>query len=118
MKKSYVYIKKEILENMVKILSFIGDLTINDDVKKILAERTSIILSFYKKNENIYCKFKVKEYLMKSEKVKTIEEILFSHKFTKNNEEYLFLGDDEELFNLLKSKIEKILQNRNYKRTL
>lgn len=72
--KSYVYIKKEILENMVKILSFIGDLTINDDVKKILAERTSIILSFYKKNENIYCKFKVKEYLMKYEKVKTIEE--------------------------------------------
>lgn len=44
---------------------------------------------------------------MKSEKVKTIEEILFSHKFTKNNEEYLFLGDDEELFNLLKSKIER-----------
>ena len=44
---------------------------------------------------------------MKSEKVKTIEEILFSHKFTKNNEEYLFLGDDEELFNFLKSKIER-----------
>lgn len=106
-KKSYVYIKEEILENMVKILSFIGDLTINDDVKNILAERTSIILSFYKKDENIYCKFKVKEYLMKSEKVKTIEEILFSHKFTKNNEEYLFLGDDEELFNFLKSKIER-----------
>lgn len=36
-----------------------------------------------------------------------MKKILFSYKFTKNNEEYLFLGDDEELFKLLKSKIER-----------
>ena len=58
-------------------------------------------------DKDIFCKFKVKEYLMKSERIKSIEEILFSHKFTKKGEEYLFLGDDEELLSFLKSRIER-----------
>lgn len=106
-KKSFIYIKEEHIENFVKLLYSIGELTINDDVKNILAEKSSIILNFYKRDEDIFCKFKVKKYLMKSERIKSIEEILFSHKFTKKGEEYLFLGDDEELLSFLKSGIER-----------
>ena len=45
--------------------------------------------------------------MIRSERIKSIEEILFSHKFTKKGEEYLFLGDDEELLSFLKSGIER-----------
>ena len=104
--KHYTYVKESSLEKIIKVLKNIGQLTINEDVRNILIDRMKIKLNFYLKDNNLYCSFSLdKKYLLKTNKVKLVEEILFSHKFTKKDEEYLFTGEDENLLNLLKSDI-------------
>lgn len=107
-KRHYTYIKESSLDRAIKILSSIGELNINDDVRELIATREEIDLHFYKSNSKVYCKFKIdtsKKYLKTSLKVKSIEEILFNNKFTRKDDEYLFVGEDEELLSLLKSNI-------------
>ena len=107
-KKHYTYIKESALDRVIKILSSIGELNINDDIRELIVSKEEINLYFYKKNSHIYCKFKIdinKKYLKTSLKIKSIEEILFNNKFTRKDEEYLFVGEDKELLNLLKSNI-------------
>ncbi|MBE6050125.1 MAG: DEAD/DEAH box helicase [Clostridium sp.] len=107
-KKSYTYIKESSLEKVIKVLDYIGELVINDEIKNLIAENTKLILYFYKDKEEIKCSFKIDkdhEYLRKSAKVKIIEEILFQNRFTKKEGYYSFLGDDYELLEFLKSNI-------------
>ena len=104
--RHFAYVKESSLEKVVKIVSNIGKLTINDEVKSLLADRVKLVLYFYKKDKNIWCKFDDNsDFLRSSSKVKEIEEILFSNRFTLKSDKYLFLGEDEDLLELLKSEI-------------
>ena len=104
--KHYTYVKEASLEKVIKVIKSIGQLTINEDVGNILIDRMKIKLNFYLKDNEIYCNFSVnKKYLLKTNKIKLLEEILYLHKFTKRNEEYLFTGEEKELLSLLKSDI-------------
>lgn len=107
-KKSYTFVKAEAIEKVIRILKYIGKLNINDDVKNILAKECSINLSFTKDAKGLYCKLiipKEKEFLLGSDKVKTIEEILYNNSFTKKDNHYYFLGEDSDLINLLRGKL-------------
>ncbi|MGL5380084.1 SNF2-related protein [Clostridium sp.] len=109
-KKGFTFIKESSLIKFTDILSSIGELKINDDIKNLVAEKSKINLYFYKGNPDICCKFileKNKEYIKESAKVKKLEEILYSYRFTKKDEEYLFLGEDEDIFDLLKSELKE-----------
>lgn len=104
--KYYTYVNKSSLKKVISVLSEIGELSISDEVKNILAKEADIDLYFYKEDEKIYCEFLNKEYYIRSSaKLKNIEEILFIHGFTKQKERYLFTRNDDSLFELLKSEI-------------
>ena len=106
--KSYTYIKEEALHKVIKVLNFIGDLVITDDIRNLIAQKTKLTLNFYKDVEEIKCKFKIDkdyEFINESSKVKIIEEILFQNRFTKREGYYSFLGNDNDLLEFLKSHI-------------
>ena len=107
-KKYYTYVKEKSLNKVIKILNGIGQLNLSDEVKEYLSKQCNIELLIYKEKESIYCKFNVLEknkYLLNTSKIKFIEEILFANKFTKKGVEYLFLGEDEDLYSLLNTNI-------------
>lgn len=107
-KKYYTYVKEKSLNKVIKILNCIGQLNLSDEVKEYLSKQCNIELLIYKEKESIYCKFNVLEknkYLLNTSKIKFIEEILFANKFTKKGVEYLFLGEDEDLYSLLNTNI-------------
>lgn len=113
LEKSYfTYVKKDSLEKIVKVINSIGKLTINDEVKNILAEKRKLKFVLYNYENEYYGEFKfdknemyLEEAILSSEKVKIVEEILFSHAFTKKGKKYLFLGEDKDIFDLLKSEL-------------
>ena len=107
-KKSYTFVKKESLHKVITVLKNIGQLSVHDEIKNILAKNCTIDLYFDKDKEGIYCKLIIpreKEYLKASDKIKQIQEILFSNRFTKKGDLYYFLGEDFNIMNFLKSNI-------------
>ncbi len=117
-KKSYTYIKENSLEKVIKVLDYIGELVINDEIKNLIAEKTKLVLYFYKDKKEIRCSFKIDkahDYLKQSVKVKIIEEILYQNRFTKKEGYYSFLGDDYELLKFLKSNIIKYCEIKTSK---
>ena len=103
--KSYTYIKESSLKKIIKLLKIIGNVNIYKDVKNILERQEDIYLFFYKRDNNIFCKFNINHDIKGSDKYKAILEILYKNKFTKKGDELLFCGNDKELFRILKSDI-------------
>ena len=117
-KKSYTFVKKESLHKVIRVLESIGELSVHDEIKNILAKDCNINLYFEKIKDELYCKLiipKDEEYLKTSDKVKRIEEILFSNRFTRKGELYYFLGEDFNIMNLLKSNISDLCEIKSSK---
>ena len=55
-KKSYTFVKKESLHKVITVLKNIGQLSVHDEIKNILAKNCTIDLYFDKDKEGIYCK--------------------------------------------------------------
>ncbi|WP_244834089.1 DEAD/DEAH box helicase [Clostridium sp. BJN0001] len=109
--RHYCYIKKSSAQKVIKALRRIGKLKINDDVIDMVSEEYKFNLYFKKDNEKLYCEFNIpkeKASLKKSAKVKKIEEILFLNSFTKKDDLYYFVGEDESLIELIKSNISNL----------
>ena len=107
-KRYYGYIKPDSLIKICKLLKDIGELNISQEIRERLSENDDIKLKLYMEKGRILAKFDVpsnKEYLLKITRVKNIEEILYLHKFTKKENKYEFLGEDRDLFYLLKTNI-------------
>lgn len=114
--KYHTYVNRSSLKKVIGVLSEIGELSLSDEVKNILTEEEVLDLYFYKEDGNIYCEFLNKEnYIKTSAKFKSVEEILFMHGFTKQNERYLFTRDDEELLKLLKTELVQLCNIKSSK---
>ncbi|MBE6049030.1 MAG: hypothetical protein E7213_11650 [Clostridium sp.] len=104
--KYFTYVKKSSLKKVIKILSSIGELSIHDEVKDILAAEEDIDLYFSKENSTIWCEFlNKKNYINGATRIKAIEEKLYLYGFTKKGDKYIFTRDDEDLFQVLKGDI-------------
>lgn len=114
--KYFTYVNKGSLKKVIKVLLSIGELSIHDEVKNILAEEEEIDLYFSKYDKNIYCEFLNKDYYVRSSsRVKNIEEKLFSYGFTKKEDKYLFTREEADLFELLKSDLQELCNIKSSK---
>lgn len=109
--KYYCYIKRSSIQKVIRALRSIGKLKVNDDVIDMAAEEYKFNIYFKKVNGKLCCSFNIpqeKSSLKKSAKVKRLEEILFLNKFTKKDDLYYFVGEDDNLVSLLKSHLSEL----------